>query len=187
MKTTIEEIPVYIWKQDTKESRDQGFEADAHIRQAAAGGRPDLAKQLAEHYMRKGAIEFERNPVVPFRHSAKSSTGKRIDPQALNYNQLMIIASSYTDDPERAKAMVDAFFAGARQRERIHSKGKLVSFKNNPDMVKIYQKCIEIRATKAGMHHHCDDKCKAAGHRYKHPFVKSACIYGLPDGSLLIR
>jgi hypothetical protein len=62
-------------------------------------------------------------------------------------------------------------------------------YRRNPPSgaVKIYSQCIEIRASKAGMPHKCDAACKRSGHRYKHAFKKKACIYGLPDDSILIK
>ena len=57
----------------------------------------------------------------------------------------------------------------------------------NPPLTKIYSRLIEIKASKAGMPHRCDDKCRAAGHRFRHPFTSKACVYGLPDGSILIK
>lgn len=57
----------------------------------------------------------------------------------------------------------------------------------NPGVTKIYNSIIEIKASKAGMRHKCDAKCKRALHRYVHKFKNNACIYGLPDGSILIK
>lgn len=57
----------------------------------------------------------------------------------------------------------------------------------NPPATKIYSHCIEIRASKAGMPHKCDAACKRSNHLYKHEFKKRCCIFGLPDGSLLIK
>lgn len=57
----------------------------------------------------------------------------------------------------------------------------------NPPMKKIYNRVLQVFASKAGMPHHCDAKCRAAGHRYQHKFSSKACVYGLPDGSILIK
>jgi len=57
----------------------------------------------------------------------------------------------------------------------------------NPPMTKIYERVIKIYASKAGMKHNCDDTCKKHGHNYVHAFKKRAAIYGLPDGSILIK
>lgn len=52
--------------------------------------------------------------------------------------------------------------------------------------VKIYNRVIQIFASKEGMPHNCDAACKSHQHLYQHKFTKKACIYGLPDGTLLI-
>lgn len=76
----------------------------------------------------------------------------------------------------------------------LRNQGFTVSFfdysrkvQNNPPMTKIYNRVVEIKASKAGMPHACDSACRRAGHNYKHRFSSKACIYGLPDGSILIR
>lgn len=62
-----------------------------------------------------------------------------------------------------------------------------VKAKANPDQpVLIYGKVTKILATKT-QDHICDAECKQAGHRYFHNFTSTAKMYGLPDGSLLIR
>lgn len=53
--------------------------------------------------------------------------------------------------------------------------------------IKIYNRVIKIYASKAGMPHQCDAECKKHGHNYVHHFKEKACIYGLPDGSLLVK
>jgi len=57
----------------------------------------------------------------------------------------------------------------------------------NPRRVKIYSSVIKIYASKAGMPHNCDAECKRHGHRYVHKFKSGAAIYGLPDGSIMIK
>jgi hypothetical protein len=75
--------------------------------------------------------------------------------------------------------------------KKIRAAGFTVEFfeyiRKNPPLTKIYSELIEIRASKAGMPHKCDSACKKAGHRYVHKFSSKPCIYGLPDGSILIR
>lgn len=74
------------------------------------------------------------------------------------------------------------------QEDRPHTEFEITEELSNPrGATKIYQKVLKIYASKAGMKHHCDEACKRAGHRYVHSFKKSACIYGLADGSILIR
>jgi hypothetical protein len=60
-------------------------------------------------------------------------------------------------------------------------------WRGNPPARKIYNRVIQIFASKEGMPHQCDDKCKRAHHRYQHKFSSKACIYGLSDGSILIK
>jgi hypothetical protein len=56
---------------------------------------------------------------------------------------------------------------------------------NNPP-VKIYDRIKEIVAVK-GPGHPCDAACRRARHTYVHKFTSGASIYGMPDGSLVIR
>jgi hypothetical protein len=59
--------------------------------------------------------------------------------------------------------------------------------KSNPDKpVLIYGNVRRIEAVKS-QNHICDDECKACGHRYFHDFTTKPKMYGLPDGSLLIK
>lgn len=59
-------------------------------------------------------------------------------------------------------------------------------FDENPKGVLIYGQVDCIYATKK-QNHVCDDDCKAHGHRYFHKFKSKPKMYGLPDGSLLIK
>ena len=56
--------------------------------------------------------------------------------------------------------------------------------KNPP--VEIYGRLLRLEAQK-GPGHVCDAACKNAGHCYFHDFSKHARVFGLPDGSLLIK
>lgn len=58
--------------------------------------------------------------------------------------------------------------------------------KRNPALPVIYERLDRIEATK-GPGHRCDAECKRKGHGYFHDFGPGAVIYGLPDGSLMIR
>lgn len=66
------------------------------------------------------------------------------------------------------------------------SKGKKGNCRSNPAGVLIYGKVIRIEAQKT-QPHLCDDDCKAYGHRYYHNFKTSPKMYGMADGSLLIK
>lgn len=56
----------------------------------------------------------------------------------------------------------------------------------NPKGVLIYGQvqCIYAKKTQ---NHICDDECKKHGHRYYHKFSSKPKMYGLPDGTLLIK
>lgn len=61
-------------------------------------------------------------------------------------------------------------------------KGKLP----NPKPVLIYGSVDRIYATKT-QEHICDAECKRNGHRYFHNFKTHPKMYGLPDGSILLK
>lgn len=69
---------------------------------------------------------------------------------------------------------------------RLPVSGKLLFPQRNPPLTRIYGKVLRVEAQKTGKHV-CDSGCKKAGHRYFHVFKVSPSMYGLPDGSLLIK
>lgn len=58
--------------------------------------------------------------------------------------------------------------------------------KNPIGNVVIYGKVLRIEAQKT-QPHKCDDECKKFKHRYYHDFKIGPVMYGLPDGTLLIK
>lgn len=53
--------------------------------------------------------------------------------------------------------------------------------------VLIYGRVIRVIAKKTGPHNNCDAECKRCNHEYFHDFKAGAVMYGLPDGSILIK
>ena len=77
---------------------------------------------------------------------------------------------------------------------RFHGEGSyhrthLFSFnpmKNPNERVVIYGRVLRIEAQKTQAHR-CDEECRDYKHRYFHEFKPGAVMYGLPDGSILIK
>jgi hypothetical protein len=79
----------------------------------------------------------------------------------------------------------DGDFTIVREGNKPIGKGKKA--KSNPDKpVLIYGNVRRIEAVKS-QDHICDAECKSVGHRYFHNFTSKPKMYGLPDGSLLIK
>jgi hypothetical protein len=66
------------------------------------------------------------------------------------------------------------------------TKRKNPSFRLPAGSVEIYGRLLRIEAQK-GAGHVCDYSCKRVNHCYYHDFTKHARVWGLPDGSLLIK
>ena len=78
----------------------------------------------------------------------------------------------------------------ARQVLRSHAKPAMNARRNRQRNPKgatlIYGQVDCIYATKK-QNHVCDAECKKNGHRYFHEFSSKPKMYGLPDGTLLIK
>lgn len=66
-------------------------------------------------------------------------------------------------------------------------KPKRVKNPQSKRLVRIYGRVLKIEAQKTGAHRNCDAECKRCQHKYVHDFRPGAVMYGLPDGSILIK
>ena len=90
-------------------------------------------------------------------------------------------------------------YCGGKMEKQVQSTGhiqyrclscgryrKEVRQRNPKGATLIYGQVDCIYATKK-QNHICDDECKKNGHRYFHEFSSKPKMYGLPDGTLLIK
>ena len=93
----------------------------------------------------------------------------------------------YTDD------LQDAVGTGKQmiKRGKYHTRSTWIKdvvddTQSNPKHVLIYGEIHRVTGVKT-QKHICDADCKRHGHKYYHDFSSKPQMYGLPDGSLLIK
>ena len=152
--------------------------APAYYYSGMAEGMRDIATEYREHHKRNPSCA---HPVKWYRSRIFEKSGK----------PWMLIAcgkcgSTLSRAPLRGEA-----------KKLAKRGGLLAPARFNPShpydgAVLIYSRALSVRASKAGMPHHCypangkEPSCKDANHEYVHKVEKNACVYGLKDGNVLL-
>lgn len=161
------------------------------------------AKELTELSIARQKMRMVRRPAmnVPTRPIGKGKKTKRngkyhYEKESITFGQAKQIAKSHgyrlvdTGDDYKitGKYFPTGYFAESLDDIIGTLKVELERHaKSNPDKpVLIYGNVRRIEAIKS-QDHICDEECKACGHRYFHDFTTKPKMYGLPDGSLLIK
>lgn len=120
---------------------------------------------------------IQKGDRVYLRSSKEQGSIERVDP----YRYHAVVR---WDDGERSQVyQTDIRKLMAKPKGRLPN----VCGKKNAGAVKIYGRCLRIEAIKTVKHTY-GGKTSTAGQKYFHDFsTQNAIIYGLPDGSLLIK
>ena len=127
-------------------------------------GTSDQLRETVKQYQVGSPAKFRMNPGDPDIDEYIHGLEKEIQAGFKDGNM------SASEQLRRAKSEL------ARAKELRRGKAK-----ENPPSTMIYSDVLSIRASKAGMKHHCDAACKRAGHKYEHKFKPGTAIFGSSD------
>lgn len=112
------------------------------------------------------------------------------DPRKV-FSTLMQLARKRTLSPaEKEQLLIARQKLRMAKKSVMRNKGRQLARrkpKRNPEKgTPIYGHVLDITCRRVGPHR-CDAACKRVNHTYRHEFKSRPSIYGLPDGSLLIK
>lgn len=128
-----------------------------------------------------GEGAFHRTHLFAFNPAMK-------DPRKV-FSSLMQIAQKRTLSPAEKEKLVIARqqIRGAKKSVMRNKARKSAKPRKNPaGRSPIYGHVLDITCRRTAAHR-CDAACKRVNHTYRHTFKSKPAIYGLPDGSLLIK